>query len=140
MARDKIHYIVIAALIKDGWDITHDPLRISFDINEKDFEIDVGAEKLIGAEKENLQIAVEIKSFLASITNDFHGMLGQYIDYRAALAADMEHDNRNLYIALPEEVYARISRINFFNQRISDHNLKFVTINLEMQTVVEWIE
>ncbi len=76
MARDKIHNIVVAALTKEGWEITHDPLYITFDVNERGFEVDLGAEKLIGAEKDNVRIAVEVKSFTKSISNEFHTVLG----------------------------------------------------------------
>ena len=44
--------------------------------------VDLGAEKLIGAEKEGKQIAVEIKSFLRqSLISEFHNALGQFINY-----------------------------------------------------------
>ena len=138
MARDKIHYIVVAALIKDEWEITHDPLYISFDENEHDFEIDLGAEKLIGAEKDNIKIAVEVKSFTKSVSHEFHGVLGQFIDYQAALRENYD-ENRTLYIAIPEEIYAKIVSIEFFNRRIKEHGLKFLTIDLITQTITEWI-
>ena len=42
-------------------------------------EIDLGAERLIGAEKLGKKIAVEVKSFLsASALSDFHTALGQF--------------------------------------------------------------
>lgn len=55
--------------------ITHDtyPLQAgTFDI-----AIDLGAEKVIAAEREGLKIAVEIKSFLGpSKISEFYGALG----------------------------------------------------------------
>jgi hypothetical protein len=49
MARDKYHYHVREALIKDGWTITHDPYYIiSPGLN---YPVDLGAEKVIGAIK-----------------------------------------------------------------------------------------
>lgn len=64
--------VVKTALIKDGWEITHDPLSISF--GGVDMSIELGAEKLIGAKKDDQKIAVEIKSFLAksSAISQFH--------------------------------------------------------------------
>ncbi len=61
MARDKFHQEVRQALIKDGWTITDDPLYIK--VGKIPIHIDIGAEKLIGAEKEGEKIAVEIKTF-----------------------------------------------------------------------------
>lgn len=140
MARDRIHYIVTAALVKDGWDITHDPLYITYDVEERDFEIDLGAEKLIGAEKNNRAIAVEIKSFTKSISNEFHTALGQYLDYEAALSENSEEQHRTLYIALPEGIYLKLNTIGFFKRRIKEHGLKFITIDLTTQTITKWIE
>jgi len=62
MAKDIHHQIVRAALEKDGWTITQDPYRI-VRTNRKPYEVDLGAEKFIAAERGTEQIAVEIKSF-----------------------------------------------------------------------------
>ena len=83
MAKDLYHNLVKEALITDGWTITDDPYRLDW---TPKWEIDLGAEKLIGAEKENRQIAVEIKTFLKpSFPNEFHTVLGQYLSYLHAL-------------------------------------------------------
>ncbi len=47
--KDIYHHTVKKALIKDGWTITDDPLILS--IGKKDLFVDLGAEKLIAAEK-----------------------------------------------------------------------------------------
>jgi predicted RecB family endonuclease len=60
LARDAFHNIVKIALQKDDWGITHDPLTIRFDA--VDMQIDLGAERLIAAEKDGEKIAVEVKS------------------------------------------------------------------------------
>lgn len=61
-AKDVYHHVVITALEKDGWLITDDPFKLK--CGTKDLYIDLGAEKLIAAEKDQQKIAVEIKSFL----------------------------------------------------------------------------
>src|SRR3954463_401373 len=61
-AKDHYHDCVKNALIKDGWVITHDPLRLPW--GKKDLYVDLGAEQLLAAEKGEVRIAVEIKSFL----------------------------------------------------------------------------
>jgi hypothetical protein len=63
-AKDLYHDNVCNALTKDGWTITDDPLVLS--IGTRSVYIDLGAEKLIAAERDNQKIAVEIKSFLSS--------------------------------------------------------------------------
>jgi len=50
-AKDLYHDTVKNALIKDGWNITDDPLILS--IGKKDLFVDLGTEKLIAAEKSN---------------------------------------------------------------------------------------
>ena len=70
-AKDKFHNVVKIAIEKDGWTITDDPLFIRAE--DVDFYIDLGAEKVLAAEKAGQKIAVEIKSFLgASEVNEFH--------------------------------------------------------------------
>jgi hypothetical protein len=44
-ARDIYHSIFKNALIKDGWTVTHDPLKLQW--GKKDLYVDLGAEKLI---------------------------------------------------------------------------------------------
>lgn len=68
-AKDIYHNAVAHSLVK--WKITHDPLHLKF--GGFDFFIDLGAENLIGARKENRLIAVEVKSFVGtSSLNEFH--------------------------------------------------------------------
>jgi hypothetical protein len=85
-ARDIFHAAVRQALITDGWTITHDPFFVGF--GGVDLYIDLGAEKLIAAERDNQQIAVEVKSFLGpSLVSDFHAALGQFLNYQLAMEA-----------------------------------------------------
>jgi XisH protein len=83
--RDVYHDVVKTALIKDGWKVTADPLTLKFSTRYK-LQIDLAAEALVAAEKDNQFIAVEVKSFLApSAVSEFHTALGQLINYRIAL-------------------------------------------------------
>lgn len=69
--RDLFHDIVKTALQNENWTITHDPLIIR--VGGVGMEIDLGAEKLIAAERKNEKIAVEIKSFIRpSAISEFH--------------------------------------------------------------------
>lgn len=65
-AKDLYHNVVKNALIKDGWRITHDPLRLKWGI--KDMYVDLGAERILSAEKAGQKIAVEVKNFVAHQT------------------------------------------------------------------------
>ena len=104
-AKDLYHEAVVKALTDADWNITNDPLRI--EVGDVGHEIDLGAEKLIAAEKENRKIAVEIKSFLSSSpVYEFHSVLGQFLNYREALAE--QEPDRVLYVAVPVEVYKEL--------------------------------
>ena len=79
-AKDIYHDAVRNALIKEGWEITHDPLVLKWGL--KDLFVDLGAERLLAARKENQQIAVEIKSFTGpSDILELEKALGQYVVY-----------------------------------------------------------
>lgn len=83
-ARDLYHDDVRGALVKDGWTITDDPFRMRW--GGKDYYVDLGAERLIAAEKLGRRIAVEVKSFLGnSVVDDMEKALGQYLIYRSIM-------------------------------------------------------
>lgn len=70
------------ALQRDGWTITHDPFRL--DIGEKSLSADLGAERLISAEKGLRKIVVEIKSFVGQ--SDVHDLEeGRWSLFRSTL-------------------------------------------------------
>ena len=99
-ALDLYHDAVKNALIKDGWTITDDPLRLSY--GSEDVYVDLGAEKIIAAEKNGQKIAIEIKSFLGhSEVKDLHDALGQYIMYRDIMLANAME--RTLYLPCPRQ-------------------------------------
>jgi hypothetical protein len=60
MAKDRIHGAVKNALIEDGWQITHDPYPLQYE--DVSVEIDLAAQKLFDAEKEDQKIAVSISN------------------------------------------------------------------------------
>jgi len=136
MAKDIFHEEVKEALIKDGWLITHDPLPVAF--KGKNVEIDLGAEPVLGAVKENEFIAVEIKSFLGkSLMYSFHNALGQFINYRRMLR-NMEPE-RMLFLAVPIDVYEDFFFHPFGANAIEEENLKILVYDPEQKIIVTWI-
>lgn len=74
-AKDIYHDTVRNALIKNGWQITHDPLVLKW--GSKDLYVDLGAERLLAAEKSGQKIAVEVKSFVSpSEVDDLKNAVG----------------------------------------------------------------
>jgi len=136
MARDFIHESVQMALEKDGWTITHDPFTL--ETGDITIDIDLGVERLIAAEKNTEKIVVEVKTFGdPSIVYSFHAAIGQYIDYRGALKD--EKIDRELYLAISEGAYKRLSKAKFFFRRFEENNVKLIIVNIVEQTIVEWI-
>jgi hypothetical protein len=134
-AKDIFHDAVRNALIKDGWTITHDPLYIRS--GGAEFHIDLGAERLLAAEKDGEKIAVEIKSFLGvSAISEFHTALGQYLDY--LLALEEEHPERTLYLAIPIDTYATFFSLQFIQRAVQRYQLKLLVYDEEDEVIVSW--
>lgn len=134
-AKDVYHNIVITALQKEGWTITHDPLIL--DLASGRLEIDLGAEQLIAAQKENVQIAVEIKSFLApSFTSAFHTALGQFLNYRVALK--VREPERVLFLAVPMKIYRNFFTGELAQLSIPEYDIKLLIFDPDREVVVEW--
>ncbi len=75
--RDKYHNAVRNALIKDGWTITHDPFHLQWGSNN--MYVDLGAERLVAAEKQGEKIVIEIKGFAGlSPMTDLERAIGQF--------------------------------------------------------------
>lgn len=135
-ARDIYHNQVKNALIKAGWKITDDPLSIQF--GGIDLYVDLGAEKLIAAEKDEQQIAVEVKSFQsASLTSEFHTTVGQFINYRIAL--ENEGFKHTLYLAIPLEIYNSYFQRELPKTVIQQYQFKLVIYDIDTQEIVKWI-
>jgi hypothetical protein len=134
-ARDIFHNAVKTALEKDGWKITHDPLSLEFGLGS--LYVDLGAERIIAAQRSNEKIAVEIKSFLGgSAVSEFHTALGQYLNYR--LLMQEQYTEYKLYLAVPSSVYDSFFQLPFVQTTIQMHQLKLAIYVPEKQEIVKW--
>lgn len=136
-AKDKFHDIVKSALVKDGWTITNDPLFIKF--GGVEMYIDIGAEKIIGAEKDGRKIAVEVKSFLGiSLTAEFQDALGQVLFYRIALAET--HPDRILFLAVPIDAYEAFFKLELPQLTLKTYEVRLIVYNELKGEISEWLE
>jgi hypothetical protein len=134
-AKDLFHDAVRHALEKDGWTITHDPLEIRY--GDVTVVIDLGAENVIGAERQGEKIAVEIKSFVSrSPLTDFHAALGQFLNYRLALAAKMPE--RTLYLAIPDDAYNTFFKKKLVQESAQVYGLKLIVYDSAREEIVRW--
>ena len=136
-ARDKYHNAVRAALEADGWTITDDPFQ--FKVDGTKFQVDLGAEKLLAAEKEGRKIVVEIKSFLrASLLTDFHHALGQCMSYKSAMR--LAKIDRILYLAVPIRAYDEMQDSRFYFEALRDAGIHLLVFDIEKEKIISWTE
>lgn len=134
-AKDAFHEVVKTALQKDGWQITHDPYNLQAGTLE--LYIDLGAEKVVAAEKDGQKIAIEIKSFLGpSKISQFYTALGQFISYRAAL--QQQETDRILYLAVPSNVYDSFFTMWFIQSLIKQNQIHLIVYDIEQETISQW--
>lgn len=134
--RDIYHNQVKNALIKDGWRITHDPLRLKW--GSKDMYVDLGAEKILIAEKNQQKIAVEIKTFTsASEINALENALGQYLLYRSVIRKS--ETERKLYLAIPSMVYIDIFEEPLGQLIKEDYQLNLLIFDINSEEILQWI-
>jgi hypothetical protein len=135
-AKDIYHDCVKNALTKDNWTITHDPLSLKW--GKKDMFVDLGAEKLLAAEKGDRKIAVEIKSFTGlSEMSDLEKAIGQYIVYHDVLA-QVEPD-RVLYLAVSEDVASGLFEEPLGELLLRNNRACLLVFDPEAETIVRWI-
>ena len=136
MAKDLYHDAVKTALIKDGWIITDEPFSLK--AGKRDLFVDLGAEKLLIAERANKQIAVEVKSFISpSLVRDFEQALGQYLLYFSLLAR--QYPQRVLYLAVRDEVYFSFFQEEVVQIAIQAQPLNIVIFDPIEEEILEWI-
>jgi len=135
-AKDIYHNNVKNALIKDGWKITHDPLRLQW--GAKDLYVDLGAMQLVAAEKQEKKIAVEVKSFVGkSDMSDLEKALGQYILYHDILAE--RETERILYLAVTQRTFNDIFEEPIGKLLLKNNRLNLIAFDPIKEVIVQWI-
>jgi hypothetical protein len=133
--RDLYHDAVRAALISDGWTITHDPYTLA--AGAQNVFVDLGAERLLAAERGTNRIAVEIKGFLGpSSAADLELALGQYMIYRSLLAR--QEPERVLYLAVPVRAAESVFASTMGSVAVKDYGVKLIVCDVGRKVVSEW--
>lgn len=135
-AKDIYHNIVKTVLEKDGWVITDDPLKLKWGLRE--LFVDLGASKLLAAQKGERKIAIEIKSFVKiSPVTDLEEALGQYILYRNIL--EETQPLREIYLAIRQATYREIFSEPIGNLVVEKNSLRLLVFDPEKEVIVQWI-
>lgn len=134
--RDIYHNTVKQALQNDGWTITHDPFPL--EIGRKRLSADLGAEKLISAEKSLKKIVVEVKSFVGqSDVKDLEQALGQYVLYCQIL--DEMKIERSLYLAVPQRTFNSVFEIELGQILLKRQIIRLLVFDDNKEAIVRWI-
>jgi hypothetical protein len=129
------HHVVKNALFQDGWAITPDPYTLTF--GQSNVFVDLGAERIVTAEKGQEKIAVEIKSFQgASDVRDVEMALGQYVFYRALLAR-FEPECK-LFLAVPYSVVVSTLEEPMARPVLEDLAIACLACNPHQEVIVKW--
>jgi hypothetical protein len=136
MAKDRFHDVVRVALEKEGWQITAEFYSLA--VEDVNFEIDLTAEQLLVATRENQKIAVEVKSFISpSNISDFHTALGQFLNYRDALA--IAEPDRQLFLAVRLPVYETFFQKRFISGSVNRYQIKLLVYDVVQEVIVQWL-
>jgi XisH protein len=134
-AKDIFHNAVKRALEKESWVITDEQFLIRS--GGVEIYIDIGAEKIIAAERNNEKIAIEVKSFLGnSKIYEFHVAIGQFINYRSIL--EDEQPDRILYLAVPLDIYNSFFQLPFTQKIIRNNNVNTIVYEPEEEVIIKW--
>ena len=122
---------------KDGWTITDDPLEINF--RGVKLKADLGAERRFAAEKAGLKIAIEVKDFDSdSPIVELQKTVGQLQMYHLALAED--EPDRELFLAVSEEVYNRHFISPAFETLVEYNKIHLLVFDHILEVVLQWIK
>lgn len=137
MPKPDIYYShVKESLIKDGWTITHPSYTLR--IGKKRLFADLGAERLISAERGTEKIAVEIKSFLSpSDVYDLEQMLGQYVLYRRLIAR--REPERILYVAVTQATYEEVFQTELGEVLMVDEKVYLFVFDEKRKEIIQWL-
>lgn len=136
-ARDLYHDAVKSALAKDGWKITHDPYPLK--LGRSDLFVDLGAEKILAAEKSGKKIAVEIKSFLGrSVITDTENALGQYLIYEKLLSRT--EVDRTLFMAIDRETLVETLTDELESLLTNDFHVRLLIFDSDTEEIIRWLQ
>ncbi len=134
--KDIYHDHVKRALIKDGWTITDDPYILKYGV--KILYADLGAERLLAAEKEFRKIIVEVKSFIGqSDIHDLQEALGKYIMYFQILQE--QQSDRHLYLAVRDKTYYGILSTDIGQLMIARASMRLIVVDTDEEVILQWI-
>ncbi|MDQ3249694.1 MAG: XisH protein, partial [Chloroflexota bacterium] len=100
--------------------------------------VDLGAERIIGAERQDEKIAVKIKSFVGpSVMQDLEGAVGQYVIYLSFL--EQVEPERKLYIAISHPLSISAFQNEAVQMLVRRNHIALVVVDVVSEEVVQWM-
>jgi hypothetical protein len=99
--------------------------------------VDLGAKRLLVAERAEQKIAVEVKSFISdSEMQAFRDAVGQFAIYRSVLRRT--NPDYMLYLAVRNVTYVSLFEEPIEQFLIEDEGLKLVVFDAEEEVILQW--
>lgn len=134
--RDQVHNVVRTALERDGWRITHDPLLLPG--GSHNLYVDLGADRVLAAERAEQRIAVEVKGFTGrSEITELERAIGQYVLYETLLRKS--HPGRVLLLGVPSPVFDSLLSSELGRTLREGFPLRLLVFEPVRAEVVQWI-
>ena len=108
-------------------------------VGKTDLLIDLGAERIVAAERDGERIAIEIKSFVKlSLIQDLKETVGQFVIYEGALAESEKHAGRTLYLAIRNETYDPVFEEPIGEMLLRPSHLRLIAFDPDLEVVTLW--
>lgn len=93
----------------------------------------------MGAEKDEVKIAIEVKSFIGPSTiNEFHKAVGQFNDYSVAL--EIQDPERVLFLAIPHDIWLRFFQKQVIQKSLERIRARILVYDPNLNNIIEWIK
>jgi XisH protein len=137
-ARDLYYDLVKNALRKDGWRITHNPLRLPQQAHGTQTQPgEVTEEPLLAAAKDERKIAVAVKSFVGRCdAADLQKALEHLRYYHTRLYAT--EPDRTLYLAVRQTTYRDYFTGAVGAQLLASQPIPFMVFDPRTEAIVNW--
>ena len=136
MAFDVCHEQIVRALETAGWKIDGESVQLS--VEERTGFIDIRARRDSNGSSRQI-LFVEVKCFADEnrLTSELYTAIGQYLVYRMMLAR--LKIGAPVYLAVPDDVFTNIFD-SVIMELVENNHIKLMTVNLDEETIVRWIE
>jgi hypothetical protein len=133
-AKDRLHDVVVHALIKDGWTIVNEQYHLPIS-KKHHLWIDIHAAR----NTEQLAVLIEVKGFLhiSSQLDYLASVVGQYVLYETML--EYLQIPMPLYLAVPEKAYNEILSEVVGQQVVQKLRMCLILFEPDKEEIVRWM-